>query len=37
MKKNVWQTLDSYLYVRGNLVKDTGHSLVLVPKRSGTL
>ena len=28
MKKNVWQTLDSYLYLQGNLVKDNGHSLV---------
>ena len=28
MKKNVWQTLESYLYMRGNLVKDNGHSLV---------
>ena len=37
MKKNVWQTLDSYLYMQEDLVKDNGHSLVLVPKRSGTL
>ena len=37
MKKNVWQTLDSYLCMQGNLVRDNGHSLVLVPKRSGIL
>ena len=37
MKKNVWQTLESYLCMQGNLVKDNGHSLVLVPKRSGIL
>ena len=37
MNKNVWQTLDSYLCMQENLVKDNGHSLVLVPKRSGIL
>ena len=37
MKKNVWQMLDSYLYMQEDLVKDNGHSLVLVPKRSGIL
>ena len=37
MKKNVWQTLVSYLCMQGNLVKDNGHLLVLVPKRSGIL
>ena len=37
MKKNVWQTLDSYLYKQEDLVEDDGHSLVLVPKRSCTL
>ena len=37
MKKNVWQTLDSYLCMQEDLVKDNGHSLVLVLKRSGTL
>ena len=35
MKKNVWQTLDSYLCMHEDLVKDNGQSLVLVPKRSG--
>ena len=33
MNKNVWQTLDSYLCMQENLVKDNGHSLVLVPKK----
>ena len=37
MNKNVWQTLDSFLFMQGNLVKDNGHSLVLVPKRNGIL
>ena len=32
MNKNVWQTLDSYFCMQENLVKDNGHSLVLVPK-----
>ena len=36
MKKNVWQTLDSYLCMQEDLVKDNGHSLVLILKRSGT-
>ena len=36
-KKNVWQTLDSYRFLQEDLVKDNGHSLVLVPKRNGTL
>ena len=31
------ETLDSYLCMQENLVKDNGHSLVLVPKRSGIL
>ena len=30
MKKNVSQTLDSYLCMQEDLVKDNGHSLVLV-------
>ena len=37
MNKNDWQTLDSYLCMQEDLVKDNGHSLVLVPKRSGLL
>ena len=37
MNKNVWQTLDSYLCMQENLVLDSGHLLVLVPKRSGIL
>ena len=37
MKKNVWQTLDSYLCMQENLVKDNGPLFVLVPKRSGIL
>ena len=37
MNENVWQTLDSYLCMQEDLVKDNGHSLVLVLKRSGTL
>ena len=37
MKKNVWQMLDSYLCMQEDLEKDTGHSLVQVPKRSGIL
>ena len=36
MKKNVWQMLDSYLCMQENLVKDNGHSLVLVLRKSGT-
>ena len=36
-KKNVWQMPNSYLCTRKDLVKDTGHSLVLVLKRNGTL
>ena len=36
-KKNVWQMPNSYLYTRGDLKKDNGHSLVLVLKRSGTV
>ena len=35
--KNVWQMLKSYLCMQENLVKDNGHSLVLVSKRSGIL
>ena len=37
-RKNVWKTLKlvSFVCMR-NLVKDNGHSLVLVPKRSGIL
>ena len=34
-KKNVWQTLDSCLCMQEDLVKDNGHSLVLVLNRSG--
>ena len=37
MKKNVCQTFDSYLWMQEDLEKDTGHSLVLVPRRSGIL
>ena len=29
MNKNVWQTVDSYLCMQENLVKDNGHSFVL--------
>ena len=28
IKNNVWQTLDSYLCMQEDLVKDNGHSLV---------
>ena len=35
MKKNVWNTLDSYLCMQEDLDKDNGHLLVLVPKKSG--
>ena len=37
MKKNVWQTLDSYLCMQRDLEKDNGSLLVLVLKRSGTV
>ena len=37
MNKNVWQTLDSYLCKQEKFVKDNGHSLVLVLRKSGTL
>ena len=37
MNKNVWQTVDSYLCKQENLVKDNGHSLVVVLRKSGTL
>ena len=37
MKKNVWQTLDSYLDMQEDLVLDNGHLFVLVPNRSGIL
>ena len=37
MKKNVLQTLHSYLCTREDLEKDNGHSLVLVLRKSGTL
>ena len=36
LNKNVWQTLDSYLCMQEHLVKDNGHSLVLVLRKSGT-
>ena len=36
MNKNVWQTLDSYLCVQENLVKDNGHSLVPVLRKRVT-
>ena len=36
-RNRVWQTLDSDLCMRENLVKDNGHLLVLVLKRSGIL
>ena len=32
-KKNVWQTLDSYLCMQEDLEKDNGHSLVLVLRK----
>ena len=37
MKKNVWHTVKSFLCMQGSLVQENGHSLVLVPKRSGIL
>ena len=37
MKKNVWQTLDSHLCMQEDLVKDNGHSLVMVLRKSGLL
>ena len=37
MKKNVWQMLKSSLYMQRSLEKDTGHSFVQIPKRSGIL
>ena len=37
MKKNVWQTLDSYLCMLEESVGDNGHLLVQVPQRSGLL
>ena len=36
-KKNAWQMPNSYLCTQGDLEKDNGHSLVLFPKRSGTV
>ena len=36
MKENVWHTLKSYLCMQGSLVQDNGHSLVQVPRRSGS-
>ena len=36
-QQNVWQMPNSFLYTRGDLENDNGHSLVLVPKRSGIL
>ena len=33
MNKNVWQTLDPYLCMQEDLVKDNGHSLILVLKK----
>ena len=36
-KKNVWQTINSYLCTRADLEKDNGHLLVLVLERSGTV
>ena len=37
IKKNVWQMPKSSPYLQGNLVLDSGHSLVQVLKRSGIL
>ena len=37
IKKNVWQMPKSSPYLQRSLVLDSGHSLVQVPKRSGTL
>ena len=37
MKKNVWQMLDSYLFMQRDLERDNGHSLVLVLRRSGSV
>ena len=37
MNMNVWKTLDSCLCMQKDLEKDNGHSLVLVPQRSGLL
>ena len=35
MKKNVWQTPNSYLCMREDLEKDNGHLLVPVLRKSG--
>ena len=37
VKENVWHTHESYLRMQGSLVKDNGHSLVLVLRESGAL
>ena len=37
MKNNVWQMLDSYLFMQEDLEKDNGHSLVLVQRKSCTV
>ena len=37
MKKNAWQTLDSFLYIQEHLEEDNGHSLVLVLRKSAPL
>ena len=37
IKKNVWQMPESSKYLQRNLVLDSGHLLVQVPKRSGIL
>ena len=37
MNENAWQMLRSSPYLRRSLEKDNGHSLVQVPKRSGTV
>ena len=37
MKKNASQMLNSFLSMQRDLEQDSGHSLVLVLKRSGTL
>ena len=37
MKKNVWQMLDSYLFMEEDLEKDKGHFLVIGSEKSGPL
>ena len=37
MKKNVWQMLDSFLYMQEDSEQDNGRFLVLVQRKSGIL